>query len=71
MFQQSRYRAEDSRHQEIASPLASSYYGNLYHNKLNGNDCEDRVLCELLVSASISKNSEEHIDNLLHAFSEQ
>ncbi|KAG5897159.1 hypothetical protein JTB14_020888 [Gonioctena quinquepunctata] len=65
---QSRYRNDDSKEQNIAQRLTSSLS---YFDKLNGDGCEDRVLCELLVSASFSKNAERHIRNLLDNFIKQ
>nr|CAI5827170.1 unnamed protein product [Callosobruchus analis] len=61
---QSRYRTEDTK-DDLAQRLANSLS---YFNKLNEDGCEDKVLCELLVSASLTKNSEENIKNLLDNF---
>nr|CAH7742587.1 unnamed protein product [Callosobruchus chinensis] len=61
---QSRYRTED-RKDDLAQRLANSLS---YFNKLNDDGCEDKVLCELLVSASLTKNSEENIKHLLDNF---
>ncbi|XP_023310729.1 uncharacterized protein LOC111691716 [Anoplophora glabripennis] len=61
----SRYRIDNPKHKAIASRLVSSLK---YAEQIRS--CEDKILCELLVTASVSKNSEEHIQNLLDTFSE-
>ncbi|XP_074039324.1 uncharacterized protein [Leptinotarsa decemlineata] len=65
---QSRYRNDDSKEQNVAKRLTSSL---TYFDKLNQDGCEDKVLCELLVSALFSKNAERHIRNLLDNFIQQ
>ncbi|XP_060531545.1 uncharacterized protein LOC132705130 [Cylas formicarius] len=63
----SRYRAVSSKH-ELASHVLSSLE---YFEELNENGCEYRVLCELLLSAHLAKNSERNVANLLDHFSER
>ncbi|KAJ8951005.1 hypothetical protein NQ318_006389 [Aromia moschata] len=64
---QSRYRADNTKVQGIADRLSFSLND---FDKLNNRTCRDKVLCELLVSASSSKDSERHIENLLTTFAE-
>ncbi|XP_044749390.1 uncharacterized protein LOC123310080 [Coccinella septempunctata] len=42
-----------------------------YFDQLNDKDCENRLLCELLLSASSSQNAEQHIENFLNNFSDR
>lgn len=39
--------------------------------KFDADVCEERVLCELLLSAGASNDAEKHVENLLQAFTEQ
>ncbi|EFA01737.2 hypothetical protein TcasGA2_TC007333 [Tribolium castaneum] len=59
---QLRSRAEKS--DQPANKLLSSL------NYFNSVGCEDRILCELVLSASTTQNAEQHIENLLNTFTE-
>lgn len=58
----SQYR---SRAEKSENKLVSSL------NYFNSIGCEDRILCELLLSASATQNAEQHIENLLNTFTEE
>ena len=64
----SRYRSSDKPKEELTNHVLSSLD---YFEKLNENGCEYRVFCELLVSASHMKNSEQHVENLLDNFAKE
>lgn len=64
----SKFRNDEDKMQEFSKRLTSSFK---YFDKLKDDGCEDKVLCELLVSASLSKNAEEHIQTLLDNFVSQ
>ncbi|XP_045478916.1 uncharacterized protein LOC123683949 [Harmonia axyridis] len=60
-----RSRDEDT-HSSTIKKLVSSLG---YFNQLDDKDCENRLLCELILSASSSQNAELHIENFLNNFS--
>lgn len=63
---QSRYRnkEEDLTKTKLITSL------NKLHD-LEADTCDERILCELLLSAGASKDAERHVENLLQAFTAQ
>ncbi|KAL3266887.1 hypothetical protein HHI36_011037 [Cryptolaemus montrouzieri] len=57
----------DDPHTETIRKLISSLG---YFDNLKDKDCENRILCELLQSASSSHNAEKHIENFMSNFSD-
>lgn len=64
---QSRNRAENEENTSEKKLLATL---NDLHRFNTDEGCEERILCELLLSAGASDHAETHVENLLQAFTE-